>query len=351
MALDVLGRLGFFNCGSGSVVTPCSASARLSSELEPSKQRNRSWFRSPGSGGSTWAVANILCFDKDTIPESFRNGRLRSRARQKTLLEGASRSSLSSAARLWISKTAGIPSSRTGCRGSVLNGGWSGGEVAGEGRKSLLPIKRHSSCSSQSLPQQQRRTKDAGRVVCYSHRKRNLGSLLGSRVVEEPWSWILEGYVLKGLTGRRNDGPSELELGRGSYRGGPVHGANHIRPLQRPDSVHPQPLTSARPRRGTEHDELPLRRTLRNCIPHSRDTPPKRDTGIASEKDWGINLKNEKTSESGVNEDGSTWYRESGEDLGDNGYRCRWTVMGGKNADGTSEWKEAVCTHMFPYCI
>lgn len=246
MALDVLGRLGFFNCGSGSVVTPCSASARLSSELEPSKQRNRSWFRSPGSGGSTWAVANILCFDKDTIPESFRNGRLRSRARQKTLLEGASRSSLSSAARLWISKTAGIPSSRTGCRGSVLNGGWSGGEVAGEGRKSLLPIKRHSSCSSQSLPQQQRRTKDAGRVVCYSHRKRNLGSLLGSRVVEEPWSWILEGYVLKGLTGRRNDGPSELELGRGSYRGGPVHGANHIRPLQRPDSVHPQPLTSAR---------------------------------------------------------------------------------------------------------
>ncbi|KAG6545765.1 hypothetical protein Mapa_012726 [Marchantia paleacea] len=297
------------------------------------------WFRCPGSG-STWAVANILCFEKDTIPESFRNGRLRSRTRQKTLLEGASRSSLSSAARLWISKTAGIPSSRTGCRGSVLNG-CSGGEVAGEGRKSLFPNKRHSSCSSQSLPQQQRRTKDDGRVVCFSHRKRNLGSLLGSRVVEEPWSWILEGYVLKGLTGRRNGGPSEVELGRGSYRGGPVHGANHIRPLQRPDSVHPQPLTSARPRRGTDPDDVSLRRTLRNCIPHSRDTPPKRDTGIASEKDWGINLKNEKTSESGVNEDGSTWYRESGEDLGDNGYRCRWTVMGGKNADGTSEWKEA----------
>eukprot|EP00850_Spirogloea_muscicola_P012163 SM000078S22022 [mRNA] locus=s78:52965:60875:+ [translate_table: standard] len=66
--------------------------------------------------------------------------------------------------------------------------------------------------------------------------------------------------------------------------------------------------------------------------------PPER--GIASEKDWGISLKNQPLSESGINEDGSTWYRESGEDFGENGYRCKWTVMGGRNADGSIEWKE-----------
>ncbi|XP_022153171.1 uncharacterized protein LOC111020728 isoform X3 [Momordica charantia] len=80
--------------------------------------------------------------------------------------------------------------------------------------------------------------------------------------------------------------------------------------------------------------------TPRGSGPQSRDTPPKRDTGIANEKDWGINLLNENVSESGTNEDGSTWYRESGEDLGDNGYRCRWTRMGGQSPDGYSEWKE-----------
>ncbi|GKE53277.1 hypothetical protein Tco_1488433, partial [Tanacetum coccineum] len=62
-------------------------------------------------------------------------------------------------------------------------------------------------------------------------------------------------------------------------------------------------------------------------------------TGIANEKDWGISL-NEHVNESGVNEDGSTWYRESGEDFGENGLRCRWTKMGGKSDDGSSEWKE-----------
>ena len=72
----------------------------------------------------------------------------------------------------------------------------------------------------------------------------------------------------------------------------------------------------------------------------------KPDTGIASEQEWGINLNNEKVNESGINEDGSTWYRESGEDFGENGYRCRWTVMGGRNADGSSEWKEAVCQNL-----
>ncbi|XP_011657351.1 uncharacterized protein LOC101214256 isoform X1 [Cucumis sativus] len=80
--------------------------------------------------------------------------------------------------------------------------------------------------------------------------------------------------------------------------------------------------------------------TPRGSGPQSRDTPPKRDTGIANEKDWGINLLNENVSESGTNEDGSTWYRESGEDLGENGYRCRWTRMGGQSHDGYSEWKE-----------
>ncbi|XP_021732226.1 uncharacterized protein LOC110699044 [Chenopodium quinoa] len=78
----------------------------------------------------------------------------------------------------------------------------------------------------------------------------------------------------------------------------------------------------------------------RNSGPQSRDTPPKRDTGIANEKDWGINLVNENVNETGINEDGSTWYRESGEELGENGYRCRWTRMGGQSQDASSEWKE-----------
>ncbi|KAM0040046.1 hypothetical protein Hdeb2414_s0012g00389161 [Helianthus debilis subsp. tardiflorus] len=79
--------------------------------------------------------------------------------------------------------------------------------------------------------------------------------------------------------------------------------------------------------------------TPKNSGPQFRDTPPKRDTGIANEKDWGISL-NEHVNESGVNVDGSTWYRESGEDFGENGLRCRWTKMGGQTHDGSSEWKE-----------
>lgn len=66
------------------------------------------------------------------------------------------------------------------------------------------------------------------------------------------------------------------------------------------------------------------------------------DTGIANEKDWGISLLNEHVKESGTNEDGSTWYRESGEELGDTGYRCRWTRMGGASHDSSSEWREEV---------
>lgn len=46
--------------------------------------------------------------------------------------------------------------------------------------------------------------------------------------------------------------------------------------------------------------------------------------------------------ESGINEDGSTWFRESGQDLGENGYRCRWTRMGGRSHDASSEWAETV---------
>ena len=62
------------------------------------------------------------------------------------------------------------------------------------------------------------------------------------------------------------------------------------------------------------------------------------DTGIASEKEWGINLLDEAVKESGTNEDGSTWYKESGEDLGENGFRCRWARMG-SGADG-QEWED-----------
>ncbi|XP_024388478.1 protein EARLY STARVATION 1, chloroplastic isoform X2 [Physcomitrium patens] len=102
-----------------------------------------------------------------------------------------------------------------------------------------------------------------------------------------------------------------------------------------------QNFASARRRKPGEHDESVSRQTLLRCMSQPRDTPPKRDTGIASEKDWGINLNKEIKSESGVNEDGSTWYNESGVDFGENGYRCRWTVMGGRSGDGSSEWKEA----------
>ncbi|KAI8016251.1 hypothetical protein LOK49_LG05G03871 [Camellia lanceoleosa] len=64
------------------------------------------------------------------------------------------------------------------------------------------------------------------------------------------------------------------------------------------------------------------------------------DTVIANEKDWGIDLLNENVNEFGTNEDGSSWYQENGKDLGENGYRCRWTRMGGQSHDGSLEWKE-----------
>ncbi|KAK9129275.1 hypothetical protein Sjap_009762 [Stephania japonica] len=93
-------------------------------------------------------------------------------------------------------------------------------------------------------------------------------------------------------------------------------------------------------RNASKQDKFFPRCTPRNSGLQSRDSPPKRDTGIANEKDWGINLLSESINESGTNEDGSTWFRESGEELGENGYRCRWTRMGGQSSDASSEWKE-----------
>lgn len=66
--------------------------------------------------------------------------------------------------------------------------------------------------------------------------------------------------------------------------------------------------------------------------------PPEPGVGIAGEQEWGIDLRSD--SAKGINEDGSTWWRKSGEDLGDDGYRCRWTVMGGKSGDNRAEWTE-----------
>lgn len=54
-------------------------------------------------------------------------------------------------------------------------------------------------------------------------------------------------------------------------------------------------------------------------------------------------MNKEIKSELGINEDGSSWYSDSGEDLGENGYRCCWMVMGGCSVDGFLEWKEVVC--------
>ncbi|KAL4579048.1 hypothetical protein LXL04_015183 [Taraxacum kok-saghyz] len=105
-------------------------------------------------------------------------------------------------------------------------------------------------------------------------------------------------------------------------------------------------FASSQPQLASRHEKFFPRCTPRNSGPQSRDTPPKRDTGIANEKEMGINLLSEDVNESGINEDGSTWYRESGVDLGENGYRCRWTRMGGQSSDASSKWKEAVLRNL-----
>nr|CAB3497166.1 unnamed protein product [Digitaria exilis]CAB3502115.1 unnamed protein product [Digitaria exilis] len=107
-------------------------------------------------------------------------------------------------------------------------------------------------------------------------------------------------------------------------------------------AMPPLPFPAPRSRRQFKQQDYYPRCTQRGPAPQSRDTPPKRDTGIASEKEWGINLLDEAVKETGINEDGSTWYRESGEDLGENGFRCRWARMGGQSHDGSTEWKETV---------
>ncbi|KAF8406694.1 hypothetical protein HHK36_008785 [Tetracentron sinense] len=120
-------------------------------------------------------------------------------------------------------------------------------------------------------------------------------------------------------------------------------------------AIPAMPFASSRHHRVSKQEGFYPRCTPRDPAPQSRDTPPKRDTdieneginliaafdtGIANEKDWGINLLNENINESGINEDGSTWYRESGVDLRENGYRCLWTKMGGQCHDGSSVWEE-----------
>ncbi|KAF2324766.1 hypothetical protein GH714_016700 [Hevea brasiliensis] len=92
------------------------------------------------------------------------------------------------------------------------------------------------------------------------------------------------------------------------------------------------PFASPQSRFVSKQEKFSPRCTPRSSGPQSRDTPPKRGLGHS--------LLNENVNESGTNEDGGTWYRESGEDMGENGYRCRWTRMGGRSHDDTSEWKE-----------
>ncbi|GJP54572.1 hypothetical protein CLOM_g13645 [Closterium sp. NIES-68] len=124
-------------------------------------------------------------------------------------------------------------------------------------------------------------------------------------------------------------GLKDVGFGYSSSPGGVIRAAvsSSFRRSQRPWRVRPGQ------RRTTS-------RVSRQCIPNSRDSPPRRDTGIASEEDWNISLQNAPLNESGLNEDGSSWYRESGEDVGDNGYRCRWSIMGGRNPEGSVQWKE-----------
>ena len=78
-----------------------------------------------------------------------------------------------------------------------------------------------------------------------------------------------------------------------------------------------------------------------------RARPPARDAGIASETDWAIDLGEEEGAaasgrgpedgEGARDEDwvcemegGDGWFwRKTGIDRGENGFRCRWTAMGG----------------------
>jgi hypothetical protein len=46
------------------------------------------------------------------------------------------------------------------------------------------------------------------------------------------------------------------------------------------------------------------------------------------------------SSSSGVNEDGSRWWRETGVEYRDNGVICKWTTVRGVSADEGTEWQE-----------
>jgi hypothetical protein len=46
------------------------------------------------------------------------------------------------------------------------------------------------------------------------------------------------------------------------------------------------------------------------------------------------------SSSSGVNEDGSRWWRETGVECRDNGVICKWTTVRGVSADEGTEWQE-----------
>ncbi|GJX80038.1 hypothetical protein Tco_0328187, partial [Tanacetum coccineum] len=86
-------------------------------------------------------------------------------------------------------------------------------------------------------------------------------------------------------------------------------------------------FASSQPQLASKQEKFSPRCTPKNIGPQSHDTPPKRaspfiwyeflpvnnfilltflmlDTGIANEKDWGINLLTEHVNEAGINEDG-----------------------------------------------
>ncbi|THU73469.1 hypothetical protein C4D60_Mb04t23170 [Musa balbisiana] len=88
----------------------------------------------------------------------------------------------------------------------------------------------------------------------------------------------------------------------------------------RAEALPSLPFPTPRSKRLFKQQDFSSRCSPRGPAPESRDTPPKRDTGIASEKEWGINLLDEKVSESGTNEDGSA-------------------EKSGRNAEGDSWWE------------
>eukprot|EP00958_Prasinococcus_capsulatus_P002458 scaffold209_cov396-Prasinococcus_capsulatus_cf.AAC.19 len=81
----------------------------------------------------------------------------------------------------------------------------------------------------------------------------------------------------------------------------------------------------------------------RHCNVSARWEPPERDQGIKPETEWNIVLDQQEAqlgTVSGKDEQGNTWWSETGIDRGDKGYRCRWTVMGGASSDDSASWRE-----------